>query len=191
MLPEGLEDPPPGMVLYPEISGAGVFKGDRLAGLLNVDETKGLLYMQAEIKNSIEIISDPLGNPGIVTLNVRKSRPKIIPFFENGLPKVILEVAAESEIYGQTSGSLSSGEAFSRMQEDSGAVIENHIRRSLRKSQGWEADIFGIGREFHRRLPGEWRKISADWDNIYRDLEVQIKVENKILQTGLSERPPF
>ncbi|HHT47657.1 MAG TPA: hypothetical protein GX004_10305 [Firmicutes bacterium] len=77
------------------------------------------------------------------------------------------------------------------MQEVSSAVIENHIRRSLQKSQGWGADIFGIGREFHRRFPKEWKRISADWDNIYRDLEVQIKVENKILLTGLLERPSF
>ncbi len=70
-------------------------------------------------------------------------------------------------------------------------MIENHVRRSLRKSQQWGADIFGIGREFHRRHPKEWKKIQADWDTIYRDLEVRFKIENKITMTGLVERPPF
>jgi spore germination protein KC len=53
------------------------------------------------------------------------------------------------------------------------------------------ADIFGIGREIHRRFPKEWKRIKADWDDIYRDLEVQIMVENKIVITGLVERPSF
>ena len=77
------------------------------------------------------------------------------------------------------------------MQEESAAVIGNHIRRSLRKSQEWGADIFGIGREIHRRFPKEWKRIKADWDDIYRDLEVQIMVENKIVITGLVDRPLF
>jgi spore germination protein KC len=95
---EGLEKTLPDKLLVPEISGAGVFKGDCLAGFMNIDETKGLLYMQGEIKNSLEIIKDPLGNAGYVTLNVLESRSKIAPFFQDGSPGVLLEVKAKSEI---------------------------------------------------------------------------------------------
>jgi|LSQX01.2.fsa_nt_gb spore germination protein KC len=95
---EGLEKTLPDKLLVPEISGAGVFKGDRLAGFMDIDETKGLLYMQGEIKNSLEIIKDPLGNAGYITLNVLESRSKIAPFFQDGSPGVLLEVKAKSEI---------------------------------------------------------------------------------------------
>lgn len=95
---EGLEKSLPEKVPYPQISGTGVFKGDRLAGLMNINETRGLLYMRGEANNSQEIIEDPFGNPGYVILTVLRSRSQIIPFFQDGLPGVLIEVAAESEI---------------------------------------------------------------------------------------------
>ncbi len=95
----GLENAFAEKLLVPEISGAGVFKGDRLAGLLDIDETKGLLYMQGKVNNAQEIIKDPLGKPGFIVLTVLRSRSRIVPFFlEDGSPGVLLEILVESEI---------------------------------------------------------------------------------------------
>jgi len=61
----------------------------------------------------------------------------------------------------------------------------------LKKSQKWEADIFGIGAEFQRSMSSYWKDIKDNWDEIYRELEVEVNVTSNIRQFGLLEKPPF
>lgn len=177
-----------GKVVYPKVSGTAVFREDRLAGRLDEEETKGLLYVQNEILRGQEIIADPFGNPGQVNLVSMRSRTQIIPFLQDGSPAARIEVKVEGDLDSQN---LNSAAALAEMQKQAAAAVEGHIRKALRKSQSWGADIFGIGQTFQRRLPGAWRQIENDWENIYPGLEVTVKVDYKIRHVGLVAKAPY
>ncbi len=77
------------------------------------------------------------------------------------------------------------------MEKKKAAVIEGHIRSALEQSQEWGADIFGIGRKFHQSMPGRWKEMQENWKELYRELEVEIRVESSIRRIGIIERAPF
>lgn len=70
-------------------------------------------------------------------------------------------------------------------------TIERHIASAFEKTREWGADIFGVGAEFKRSMPSYWKEVEGDWDDIYRNLNLEIKVRCKIRQFGIMERPPF
>lgn len=86
------------LVIYPKVLGTAVFKGDKLAGFLNDDETNGLLYVQEDITDVTEVIEDPLGNPGEVVIFILRNSTRIIPLQIDGIPAVRIEVITEGEI---------------------------------------------------------------------------------------------
>ncbi len=77
------------------------------------------------------------------------------------------------------------------MQEKISTAIKGNIEKAFEKSQDWGADIFGIGAEFQRSMPSYWKEIEGDWDEIYRRLDLEVKVTSNIRQFGLMEEPPF
>lgn len=77
------------------------------------------------------------------------------------------------------------------MQEKISGTIKGHIVGAFEKSQGWEADIFGIGNAFQRSMPTYWKEIEVDWDKIYKELDLEVTVTSSIRQFGLMEEPPF
>lgn len=181
-----------GVVVYPKVSGTAVFSEDRLAGYLDEEETKGLLYIQNEILHGREIIADPFGSRGQVILASLRSSTKIIPLWQDGSPVARIEVKVEGDLNSQTSDSdLSSAAALAEMQKQATAAVEGHILRTLRKSQDWGADIFGIGLAFQRYLPDRWKQLEKDWKNIYPGLEVKVQVDYKIRRTGLATKAPY
>ena len=179
-------------IRYPKLFGTAVFREDKLVGFLEGHATKGLLYVKGDILDARETIEDPYGKPGKVVLIPLDVETEIIPLFEEGEPHVLLDIEKEGDICCQTSASnLFTEEAMEIMQQEKEKIIKAHIREALEKSQEWEADIFAIGREFHRLLPQKWELIQDDWRYIYAELEVDIKVTSRIRRTGLIERAPF
>jgi spore germination protein KC len=77
------------------------------------------------------------------------------------------------------------------MQKETSALIASHIRRAFEKSQKMEADIFGIGLQYHRKFPKYWRELGNDWKDTYRSMNIDIRVTTKIRRFGLLERVPF
>ncbi len=86
------------MVVYPKVLGTAVFKGDKLAGFLDNDETNGLLYVQEDVTNVTELIDDPLGNPGKVVVFIHRNHARITVLQKEGAPAVRVEVTTEGEM---------------------------------------------------------------------------------------------
>lgn len=42
--------------------------------------------------------------------------------------------------------------------------------------ENYQADVLGFGEAIHRANPTEWRKIKDDWQTIYPEVEVNVKV---------------
>ena len=59
-------------------------------------------------------------------------------------------------------------------------VINNEIYHTLQKSREHSSDIFGLGEAIYRSYPRKFLKIKDDWDNTYRDLQVEIEVNANI-----------
>ena len=60
----------------------------------------------------------------------------------------------------------------------------------LATSQALGADFLGIGAELERRFPGRWKAIAAEWDELFRAVDVQVEAEWTLLRSYGYDTPP-
>lgn len=49
--------------------------------------------------------------------------------------------------------------------------------------------IFGFGDAVHRKYPKEWKTLQTKWRDVFPTINVEIKVDARLRDTGLSSAP--
>jgi len=168
------------------IEETALFTGDRVAGLLNAEETQGFLMLKGLAhKGNISIDSD--GKKA--SFSYHKVKVKREPVFKNN------SIAIEYLI--TISGLLEEINFYSSLSKDETAQLEKmlalragHIlTRTIEKCQELGSDALGTGRFIHATYPDIWHEYSGNWSNIYPEIEIGTKVDVKIIGTDFGYRP--
>lgn len=167
------------------VTGTAVFKEDKMVGELTPRETRGLLWVLNKAKGGIIAIQLPHANENI-SIEVINSQCKIIPEIKDNKLKVTVEIREEGNL-----GELNSPHDFANekgwdnIEKLTAGVIHGEVLAAFKKAQEFNADIFGFGEAFYRKYPAVWREIKDDWDKHFANLELTIKVESNIRESGL------
>ena len=171
------------------ISGMAVFKNDRMTGILNHDETRGLLWVLGKVESGAILIPSP-NKQGKVAFEILKAKSKVIPQIKEGKIVMNVKIRVESSLSEQTTTeNLATKSAFEEMQTAQAEAIRQEIIAAFNKSRELRADIFAFGEMLHKKYSNEWRLIKDNWDDIYPTIELNIDVETKILKTDLLKKP--
>lgn len=173
------------------LTGAAVFKDDKLAGWLNRPETRGLNWILGKVKSGIIIVKSPKDENQYVALEIIRASSKIIPEIRDGQVTITVEVEEEGNLGEQMSDvDLTTPEYFDSLERRQATVIKNEIAAVLRKAQKeWGTDIFGFGDAIHRKFPREWKKLEKKWDTEFSQIEVKVKVISTLMRFGLHTAP--
>lgn len=172
------------------LTGTAVFKGDRLAGWLNKPESRGLLWVLGKIQSGMVVVKCPGDEDNLASLELKDVRSKIKPEKKENKMVITVEITTQStldDVQGITD--LSTPEALLSLQRRHAAVVKNEILAALEKARRYEADIFAFGEAIGRRYPKEWKAMEGHWDELFPELEVELKIKSRILSTGLTGKP--
>jgi len=176
--------------IRPRVTGAAVFKADRLVGWLNKPETRGLLWVQGKTKSGILVIKLPGQSGGLVGLEMIRANSRVTPEIKDGKPRIRVQVRAEAAI-GDVRGMvepLKNQDVILKMERRMATVIRNEILAALDKARALKSDFFGFGASIHRGLPREWSRLRERWDEEFSSLAVDIEVKATIRRSGLTTR---
>jgi spore germination protein KC len=169
------------------LSGTAVFKGDRLIGILDGRQTRGLLWVQGKVKQGAVIINVPGGKAG---LEIARSRTKVKPVLLKNKFKIKVSIHEEGNLDCQMSPEeLTKPDQLKSLARREATVIKNEINAALTKAKEFNADIFGFSEAIHKSNPKEWRKIKDKWDQIFPELQVDVDVNCVIHGVGLTIPP--
>jgi len=174
--------------------GMSVFKGDKLAGYLNGNDTKSVNFILNKISGGIITFPTPGGGPeDFSSIDVVQSKTKRdVEIVDD---KVILKAKIKlrgsmGEVIGDID--ISNIENIKKMEEACSKAIEEGITLAVKKIQDeFKIDVFGFGTVFHKKYPKKWEEIKDDWDEIFSQAEFQIEVDTKLIRTGLINTPLF
>jgi len=171
--------------------GASVFKKDKLVGFLDQYETRGLNWITGKVVSGIILVKSPLDETRYVTIEIISARSKIIPEITDGKIKIIVEIEVEGNLAEQFSDvQLTNEEMFKELEKRKAQVIKNEAQMVLEKAQKeWGVDIFGFGKAVHRKYPQEWKILQSKWRDILPEINVQIIVNAKLRESGISTVP--
>lgn len=174
-----MADSPVGLIF----TQIGVFRGDRLVGWLNEQESKGYNYISGNVKSTVGHVQ--LLEGGKAAIHILRTKSKVTATMKEGKPIFTVDLQLEGDI-GEVEGSidLTKSESIYALEQ----VLEKKIKEGLQavvsKAKQLEADIFGFGETLHRSDPGTWKEIKSEWPNYFVKSEVIFQVDAKLRRTG-------
>jgi spore germination protein KC len=173
------------------VGGSAIFKGKKLIGFLNEEDTKSMLWLRDEVKGGLIILKNAAGTDDNVTLEIYKSKSKITPMVQEGVLKMKVEVDVDvsiGEIMGTSDFISSPGRQKLK------AFAEKHVEEDINTMytlvrDKYNADVFGFGRNIEMKMPDVWKQIKDDWDNFYAELELELNVKVNIRGSATTRVP--
>ncbi len=159
------------------ISGTAVFKGDKMIGQLNEDESRGLLWVINKVKKGFLVI------PG-ANLEIVSAKSKIVPELQDNKIMITIAIDEESNLLEYDGHREISSDLLQDLEKGQAREIESQVMAAIEKSRTLNADVFGFGEAVHRRYKKEWRDLKTRWEEIYPNIEIVVKVKTHINEIG-------
>lgn len=174
-----------------EFIGTAIFRRDRLAGFLNVDETQMLLALRGEMGKAYTTFTDPTIPDQPVTLRFhQENKPKYTATFRGEKPKVHVRLLFEGEVLAIPGGTDFAETAMrAKLEEASARYAEQTIQGLVAKFTQWETDPVGFGHHFRGKVATwkDWERYN--WRQHLKDLRTDATVVMRIRRYGLITGP--
>ncbi|ATP40273.1 spore gernimation protein [Solibacillus sp. R5-41] len=159
-----------------KFTGLAIFKEDKLLGYIDEYESKSFNYLNDNIKSTIEIISCPSG--GELTTEITQSKTKTKGIIKNSQPTINISIDIVQNVAEvKCDIDLSEIKMMDWINNQTEKYIKKNITHVLEILQeNYQADVLGFGEAIRRADPKEWKKISDNWQTIYPEVEVNVKV---------------
>lgn len=195
LISRGISNKKPGQagsVKQIELAGAGVFKGDKLVGILDQKETRGLLPFIEKIESAVMAVSCPKDNEKMVSLELKDYQFKVTPSLINEKPRFHVRLKTNfTLVEAGCPLSLEDKDQMDQLQNQVRNELKGNINSIVQKAQTeYKADILELGKVFHNRYPLEWNQnISDHWEEIFQTVPVTVDVFVNIKGSALLYKP--
>ena len=174
--------------MTPQIMGTAIIKDDKLAGFLNGEETKDLLFIRNEIKGGL-LIEEMKSKSDVTTISLEifNNKTKVTPVVEGENIKINLETKT-TVVIDEIGGiqNFLDEEGQKKLKQSAENTLKQRIEALIKKVQSeYDADIFGFGLKLYEDKKQEWNKVENNWNEVFKDLKVNIKTNVQIRGSAL------
>lgn len=170
------------------LNGMAVFKGRKMAGSFNENESRGYRWLNSTSKTGgLFNIASPLNNQEYIALDIIRFSSKAIPQLNGNRLKMLIEIHAELGFYEQNSAAdLLSLEMKEPLEAAASREIKRQVAACINKSQHLESDVLGWGRILQEQEPDKWKEVAADWSEQFPLIDSDIRVKCNLKRNLLS-----
>ncbi len=170
-------------------SGGAAFKGDRMVGWISELEMEALKFIRNLYMGGVVTVKAPGFENGMVTLEITKARSRVTPLIEDGDVRFQVNIQVECN-YGEATNMHSHGKitgAFlEKLELECSREIQRICMQTIRKAQKeLETDIFLFDHILETEKPAFWKEVGKQWNSIFPNVEVEVKVDTDIILIGL------
>jgi len=171
--------------------GAAVFRGDRMVGILNGQETAVLAMLRGNFRRAFVTVKDPNKENYFVSLDVRQARKPAVRLEIGRTPFVATySLRMEAEVLSVQSGiNYESPQLKPELEAALTTFIQEEATRLISRAQGeFKSDILRLGMHARPQV-WTWRDWEAlDWPRKFPDVDIRVEVRSTIRRTGLITR---
>lgn len=172
------------------LTSSAVFKDDKLVGELDKKETRGYLWVMNDVKSGV-INVNVLGEN--TSIEIKKAKSEVVPQInKDGSIKIKVKITEEGILNSQV-GNASLDKVFNnkKLENATAYVIKKEIQKTLDKAREMGTDIYGFGEDINRKYPKEWKTIKANWDKLFKEIDINIEVISKLRGEGRIVNPIY
>lgn len=168
------------------VSGAAVFKGDKMVGWIGPTETRGLMWLLDKVSEGVVVVDSPAESGKQVGLRITGSKSKIQPeMIRDGFSfdvRVKVEADVEDE---ECRGGLDDPAYLKDLEQALSRTVGEEVMGAVTKLQEWRTDPVGFGSAVKLKYPGRWRGLRQEWqDGLFPAARMNIEVTAGIKKTG-------
>ena len=173
------------------LEGTAVLKKDKLVGWLDRNESRGLLWLQGDVGNALEVVEYSGTKNGLIVEEIIKINTKIDVQKTNEGMVFRVQINQNGNLAEQTfPKDLTKLDKIQSVEKLLNKQIEDEVRAALKKLQEeYNSDIIGLGGIVAKKYPKLWEKM--DWEKEFPRAKVMVSVNTKIRRSGMILRPPF
>jgi spore germination protein KC len=172
----------------PQILGTAIIKNDVLAGFLNGDETKYLLFIRDEIKSGILLAEMQRENESFtVSLEIFKSKTKVKPIVND--KEIIMNIDIKTKVaIDEINGTVNflDEEGIKKLERIAGDTLKKQIESLIKKIQTeYDADILKFGSILYENDPQTFKRLRNNWNEVFKDLKTNVKTEVQVQNSAI------
>lgn len=173
-----------------EFAGTAIFNGDKMIGTLSTTETRMLSMLLGSYQNGFIVVEDPLAPPFVVNINLHlASKPKISVMLLDDRPMIQVSIVLEGEISSISSGvNYEQTKDLNLLEDQISKVYQQEMMNFCRHTQELSADVAGFGYYLRPKFGSNKEFEDYEWNEKYRQAEVNIAVKTQIRRAGLMIR---
>ncbi len=164
------------------VEGLGVFRGKKLAGWLDEDESKGYMFITQNISRAQ--IAIPVSKDGkMFTYWLTNSKSKIEVRMTGDKPSFLIKIETQGGVYENTGFELTP-ERIKVLEEAIGGKIQELTLQTITIAKEYDTDFLGLMEKMHRYYPSAWEKVAPNWRESFSKADVDVEVDAKIVSVG-------
>ncbi|MGM0900729.1 MAG: Ger(x)C family spore germination protein [Bacillota bacterium] len=180
-----------GSVKQIELAGAGVFKGDKMVGVIEPKELKGLLPFIEKPETGMMVLTCPEDEKKKISLELENYEFEVTPHFKDSKPiyKVDYHVQG-SLVESPCAFSIKDTPKIKDLEKQLETQLKKQVERVLKIAQTeTRSDFLHLGEIFHNQYPVEWRKLEKNWEAVFPEVQVEVKTTAEINDSSLLFKP--
>ncbi|CAM4498094.1 Ger(x)C family spore germination protein [Paenibacillus typhae] len=160
------------------VLGSALFQDNRMIGTMDVQKTRGAMWLRGNIKDAVITFPSPTDR-GKISLLVTGAKSKLSLKLQDGKFLYSLKLSVESVIDSSDSSlALSDPDTLRELESMLGEEIESRIRQAFNASREAGSDAFQLGAHIAWNYPAEWKKVREDWSSVYKE-RARLDIESK------------
>lgn len=168
------------------LTGLAIFKGDRYAGKMNLEESMGLSWLTDRVKNTTLSFPDPKGEENLSAVKIYKAKVKVTPVKGPLHYTVNVRADVSGELIETTSGeNLDDTAGINQLKKQIEQVILAQMEKAWAATKRLKVDVLGIGNMIHAHYPKEWQNLKPDWEEEMALMDLNAKVKVNVVRTRL------
>ena len=169
------------------MDGTAIFKKNVLAGYLDLNETRGALWIMNQVTSGIIITKPSIG--GSVSMEVIGAKTKVDIITKDNKPAIKIDVNFTTDV--------------AEIQTPKDAVLDNNFLNELKSLQEkavikeissalskviqeYDSDIFGFGMKIFQDQPDKWKTLKQNWNDELRNISIDVTATSSIAHSGLT-----
>lgn len=171
------------------IEGAGAFRAGKLIDYLSDEETKGYMWLENDVGTRF-IGTGEVDGVSLTARVIGASAKYTVVQDKNGITfqyQVKVQATIEEIKGSQVPMSPDAWAAFIYdAQKEVEKAIQKECQAAIDKNKGVPLDFLGIGRHIEQKKPSLWKEVRNDWENVLKNLPVELKVQVTLEHGGVA-----
>lgn len=166
--------------------GLAVMKDSKLVGVIDYEDTDGVIYVLAEKPVLTESLFAPGNKENKFSLRTAVKRRRINTEYKDGKVIFTIDMLVSGELRYQYYLSRVDSKIEKKLEAMVSQKLKDDIMKSFKRSQEeFKCDIYHFAKNFRAQHPQIYKKLN--WEEAYKSAQLNINIETEIINLGLTD----